>query len=209
MLKGLDGPVTEAQAKDLTAIRHSGQQLSRLLDDILELANLEVSMVEMERTPVNLADLASDLQTTLSSVLVNPQLRLDVQAESAPPAIMADANRLRQVLSNLVVTAAEMSHEGTIALRVEARGPDHARFTLQAPITRDDIEGNHGVSLALSRRLVELHGGRLRVEQHEGSTLFEFILPIGELTSETQDQRTFTSQKVPPELDRADKKPTL
>jgi len=66
MLKGLDGPVTDAQAKDLTAIRHSGQQLSRLLDDILELANLEVGTVEMECTPVNLADLASDLQTTLS-----------------------------------------------------------------------------------------------------------------------------------------------
>ncbi len=209
MLKGLDGPVTEAQAKDLTAIRHSGQQLSRLLDDILELANLEVSMVEMERTPVNLADLASDLQTTLSSVLVNPQLRLDVQAESAPPAIMADANRLRQVLSNLVVTAAEMSHEGTIALRVEAHGPDQARFTLRAPIMRDDIEGNHGVSLALSRRLVELHGGRLRVEQHESSTLFEFILPIGELASETQEQPTFTSPEAPPELDRAEEESGL
>jgi signal transduction histidine kinase len=169
----------------------------------------------MERAPVNLADLASDLQTTLSSVLVNPQLRLDVQAESAPPAIMADTNRLRQVLSNLVVTAAEMSHEGTLTLRVEAHGPDQAQFTLRAPIARGDIEGTHGVSLALSRRLVELHGGRLRVEQYKDSTLFEFILPIGELTadsiasnrgrraSETRDQPTFTSPKVQPELDRA------
>jgi signal transduction histidine kinase/HAMP domain-containing protein len=185
MLKGLDGPVTEAQTKDLTAIRHSGQQLSRLLDDILELADLEVGAVVIERAPVKLADLASDLQTTLSSVLINPQLRLDVQAESAPPVIMADANRLRQVLSNLVVTAAEMCHEGTIALRVEAHGPDQAQFTLRAPIARDDIEGTHGVSLALSRQLVELHGGRLRVEQSEDSTLFEFILPIGELTADS------------------------
>ncbi len=209
MLKGLDGPVTEAQAKDLTAIRHSGQQLSRLLDDILELANLEVGTVEMERTPVDLADLVSDLQMTLSSALVNPQLHLDVRTESAPPTIMADANRLRQVLSNLVVTAAEMSHEGTIDLHVAAHGPDRAQFTIRAPIVRDDIEGNHGVSLALSRRLVELHGGRLRVEHHEGSTLFEFILPIGELTSKTQDQRTATFLPVQSELDRADEKSAL
>jgi len=208
MLKGLDGPVTDAQAKDLTAIRHSGQQLLRLLDDILELANLEVGTVEMECTPVNLADLASDLQTTLSSVLVNPQLRLDVLVESAPPVIMADANRLRQVLTNLVVTAAEMSHEGTIVLRMEALGLDQAQFTIRAPITQDDIEGNHGVSLALSRRLVELHGGHLQVEQHEGATLFEFILPIGELTadfgrrvSETQVQRTSASLQARSELE--------
>ena len=186
MLKGLDGPVTDAQAKDLTTIQRSGQRLSHLLDDILELADLEVGTVEMERAPINLADLVSDLQTTLSSALVNPQVQLDVLAESAPPVIRADANRLRQVITNLVVTAAEMSHEGTVVLRVEALGPDQAQFTVRAPITRDDIEGNHGVSLALSRRLVELHGGRLRIEQHEGVTLFEFTLPIGELTLETQ-----------------------
>jgi len=186
MLKGLDGPVTDAQAKDLTTIQRSGQRLSHLLDDILELANLEVGAVEMEYAPVNLADLASDLQTTLSSVLVNPQVQLDVLVESAPPVIMADANRLRQVLTNLVVTAAEMSHEGTIVLRAEALGLDQVQFSVRAPITRDDIEGNHGVSLALSRRLVELHGGHLQIEQHEGVTLFEFILPVGELTPENQ-----------------------
>jgi signal transduction histidine kinase len=186
MLKGLDGPVTDAQAKDLTTIQRSGQRLSHLLDDILELADLQVGTVEMECAPVNLADLAGDLQATLSSAFVNPQLQLDVLVESAPTAIMADANRLRQVLANLVVTAAEMSHEGTIVLRVEALGADQAQFSVRAPITRDDIEGSHGVSLALSRRLVELHGGRLRVEQREGVTLFEFTLPIGELTPETQ-----------------------
>jgi len=71
------------------------------------------------------------------------------------------------------------------------------------------------VSLALSRKLVELHGGHLQVEQHEGATLFEFILPIGELTadsiaalgttssrggqaSETQDQRASPSWKPGP-----------
>jgi len=112
------------------------------------------------------------------------------------------------VLTNLVVTAAEMSHEGTIVLRMEALGSDQAQFTIRAPITQDDIEGNHGVSLALSRKLVELHGGHLQVEQHEGATLFEFILPIGELTadfgrrvSETQVQRTSASLQARSELE--------
>jgi signal transduction histidine kinase len=122
---------------------------------------------------------------------------------------MADANRLRQVLTNLVVTAAEMSHEGTIVVRVEALGSDQAQFTVRAPITRDDIEGNHGVSLALSRRLVELHGGHLQVEQHEGATLFEFILPIGELKPETQVQRTSASLEARSELEPIDEKSAL
>jgi hypothetical protein len=104
---------------------------------------------------------------------------------------------------------------------VEALGPDQAQFTIRAPIVRDDIEGNHGVSLALSRRLVELHGGRLRVEQHEGSTLFEFILPLGELTadsiasnrgrqaSETQDQRASASLEARSESESIDEKSAL
>jgi len=177
MLKGLDGPLTELQARDLTAIRHSGQQLGRLLDDTLELASLEVGAVELDCKPVDLSNLADELRTTLASALVNPQLRLQVQAEPNLPVVMADAVRLRQVLTNLVITAAEMSREGVIILRL-AQVDSLVEFNVSAPTMGEHVESNQGISLALSRHLVELHGGRLRVEQREGATVFSFALPL-------------------------------
>jgi signal transduction histidine kinase/HAMP domain-containing protein len=199
MLKGLDGPLTEAQAKDLATIRYSGQQLSKLLNDILELANLEVGTVEMQYGPVNLSGLIAELQTTLASTLVNPQLHLEMHVEP-DLTMMADAERLRQVLTNLVITAVEMSREGVITLRVtQVKDPrqgaaghlqktdEQIHFVISVPAVWDNIEGNHGISLALSRRLVELHGGHLYVQQRQDTTLFEFTLPANEPAAETRD----------------------
>jgi signal transduction histidine kinase len=177
MLKGLDGPLNETQIKDLTAIRHSGQQLSQLLNDILELANLEVGSVELQRAPADMAGLLDGLQATLVSALVNPQLRLQMHIEPDLPAMMIDADRLRQVLTNLVITAAEMSREGVIIVSV-ARQSGQVEFDIIAPSVGVSANGHGGISIALSRRLVELHGGRLQSEQHAGSTRFWFTLPI-------------------------------
>jgi signal transduction histidine kinase len=177
MLKGLDGALNETQIKDLTAIRHSGQQLSQLLHDILELANLEVSSVELQRAPVDMASLLDGLQATLVSALVNPQLRLQMQIEPDLPALIIDADRLRQVLTNLVITAAEMSHEGVILVSV-VRQAGQVEFAVIAPAVGASANGCGGISVALSRRLVDLHSGRLQIEQHAGSTRFWFTLPI-------------------------------
>jgi signal transduction histidine kinase len=177
MLKGLDGTLTELQVKDLEAIRYSGAQLSQLLDDILELASVEVGAIELHYEPVDLADLLNNLREALDSTLINPRLSLDVQAEPGLPTIEADAGRLGQVLSNLVVTATEISREGVITLRVTNLG-ERVQFIVRAPVVWDGIENDQDISLALSRRLVELHGGRLRIERAaEESTLFCFTLP--------------------------------
>jgi signal transduction histidine kinase len=176
MLKGLDGPLNETQTKDLTAIQHSGQQLSQLLNDILELANLEVGSVELQRAPADMAGLLDGLQATLVSALVNPQLRLQMHIEPDLPAMMIDADRLRQVLTNLVITAAEMSREGVIIVSV-ARQAGQVEFDIIAPSVGVSANGHGGISIALSRRLVELHGGRLQTEQYAGSTRFWFTLP--------------------------------
>lgn len=177
MLKGLDGPLTELQTRDLTAIRHSGQQLSRLLDDTLELASLEVGAVELDCELVDLPSLVEELRTALASALVNPQLRLEAQTAPDLPALRADARRLRQVLTNLVITAAEMSHDGVIGLCVTGRD-DAVEFSVSAPTVWEHVQDNHGISLALSRHLIELHGGRLRIEQREGATVLSFALPV-------------------------------
>jgi signal transduction histidine kinase/HAMP domain-containing protein len=207
MLKGVDGPLNDMQTKDMTAIRRSSQQLKQLLDDILELANLEVGEVELERAPVHVPELIEGLRNSLQSLLVNPQLRLEMQVEPDCPDITADANRLRQVLINLVMTASEMSREGAIRL-CAARKADQVTFRVESPALGTTALGTtalgttalstaasapdlvagagatpHAISLALSRRLIDLHGGQLRMDQNRGQTIVSFSLPATALVT--------------------------
>lgn len=206
ILKGVDGPTTEAQIRDMTIVRQSGSQLLQLLYDIHELADLEAGTIEMQLAPVNLPSFMDDLQAMLPAALVNPRVQLEIWVGSDLPTVMADANRLRQVLTNLVMTAAEMSHDGMMKLLVTRHAPQNGNnreylqddsgrvmFALNAPAMWDAAEGDRGISLALSRRLIELHGGRLRVEQHsQNLTVFSFSLPVNtsaSLNHEEQEAR--------------------
>jgi len=178
LLKGMDGPLNETQIKDLTAIRQSGQQLAQLLDDILELASLEVGAVELNYAPVEIPSLLEGLRGSLASLLVNPQVRLEIQVEPGLPDIVADADRLRQVLTNLVMTASQASHEGRLTVQATRRG-NLIAFQVSALAHAAGPESDHAVSLALSRKLVDLHGGRLQVEQRRDNLIvFSFNLPL-------------------------------
>src|SRR3989304_6304797 len=132
MLRGVDGPLNETQTKDLTAIRQSSQELAQLLQDILELANLELGTLELHHAPVEIGGLMEGLRVSLASLMVNPQVRLEVQVEPGLPKIMADADRLRQVLTNLAMTASEMIHEGVVTVQAVRRA-NQVLFQVAAP----------------------------------------------------------------------------
>jgi signal transduction histidine kinase len=178
MLKGIEGPLTELQAKDLAIIRQNGQQLSQLLNDIHELANLEVGTIELNKTSVDIAYLIQDMESNLSLTMHALPLRVDLQTEPALPVILADADRLRQVLTNLIITATGISPGETITLNAKHLD-EQVHFVVSAPAARETAESHSDIHLALSRRLIELHGGRLRVAEHaNGDMVFAFSLPI-------------------------------
>jgi len=81
-----------------------------------------------------------------------------------------------------------MSHEGVIVLQVGS-GEGQVEFSVSAPTMWEQVEGDQGISLALSRRLVELHGGRLRVEQREGATVLSFALPVNASRRSPSEER--------------------
>jgi signal transduction histidine kinase len=207
MLKGLDGPLNEMQTKDLTAIRRSSQQLAQLLQDILELANLEVGAIELHHAPVDVRSLMEGMQGSLAALLVNPQVRLEMRVEPDLPELVADADRLRQVLTNLVVTAAEMSHEGVIAVQA-ARRANQLLFQVAAPapaphppagagVAGTLRDNDHAISMALSRKLVDLHGGQLQMEHRESSlTVFSFGLPLNGSAAKMTEPESAHPQEV-------------
>jgi PAS domain S-box-containing protein len=182
----------------LTAIERGTTRLNTLIEDLLEVARLQSGQLRIERAPLDLVALlemvAAEAQTQLPA-----GLRLTATSDVASYAIHGDAGRLEQVLGNLLenarkyspdggliaVTLATDDHGATIAVRDEGigLGPGEAQ-TIFVPFNRSEealrrqIQGL-GLGLAISRAIVEEHGGTLEATSlgYGEGTVFTLWLP--------------------------------
>jgi PAS domain S-box-containing protein len=196
-----DEPLTERQARGLKIIEESGQHLLMLIDDILDLARID--KVTLELHPIEV-DLPAFLQVVCDIIRVKAEeKRLVFVYEAAPDlpaAVLIDDKRLRQVLLNLLSNAIKFSDTGQVTLRAIAvhRGAGSAAGALRFEVEDKGIgmneaqlmrlfqpfaqvaehqrrEGGVGLGLAISRQLVRLMGGDIKVHSREGQgTVFSF-----------------------------------
>ena len=195
---GVYGPVNEQQAEVLSRVERSQTHLARLIEDILDFARLEAGRVRVKLEPVRLADVINDL-----APLVEPQAAAKkIELALLPPAdtlrVVADRQRLEQILVNLVGNAIKFTPEhGVIrvgALEADAKaviqvqdtgvGIPHDRLQaifepfvqVDAALTRTATGA--GLGLAISRDLARAMGGDLTVESELGNgSTFSVILP--------------------------------
>jgi len=204
MLNGGTGPLNETQRTDLSAIYSSGQHLLDLVNDILDLSKIEAGKVTLEKELLDFHEIAAGIMSSAIALVGDKPIELREEIDPNLPPIYADRQRIRQIILNLVSNAAKFTEEGHIALRVKPSTEDGKQFVLCAVedtgigIRREDIptvfeafrqvdsssarraEGT-GLGLPISRRLAELHKGRMWVESEEGTgSTFCFTLPLGD-----------------------------
>ncbi|MDB5492707.1 MAG: multi-sensor hybrid histidine kinase, partial [Phenylobacterium sp.] len=196
--------LTAEQDKFVQIFRRSGDNLLNLINDILDLSKVEASQLDLERTEFSLSD---HLEKVMEMVAPKAQEKtLTLVCEIAPGVannLVGDPTRLRQVLLNLLGNAIKFTQTGSVALRVEpdADGavPTALRFTVTDTgigIASDKLDrvferftqadssttrrfGGSGLGLTISRRLVELMGGRIWVESEvDQGSLFAFAVPF-------------------------------
>lgn len=204
ILKGIDGPVTELQQQDLTAIYNSGQHLLNLINDILDLSKIEAGKMELSfEDNVSLPDLIQSVTSTVTGLIKDKPIQLLKEIAPELPGVRADPTKLRQVLINLLSNAAKFTEQGSITLRAEPQiGKDGVQEVLISvidtgpgisaedqkklflPFSQVDgsptrKSGGSGLGLSICRRLVEMHGGQIGVvsEVGQGST-FYFTVPV-------------------------------
>jgi signal transduction histidine kinase/DNA-binding response OmpR family regulator len=166
-------------------IHRGGEHLLALINDVLDLSKVEAGRVELRREPIDLASAINELLEGVRPLADRKQLRL--VADVPPISISADRGRFRQVLYNLLSNAIKFTPTGG-EVRVEVRdGLDEVHITVAdtgVGIAREDQarvfdefrqvgslsarEGGTGLGLALARRLVEAHGGRLELSSVVG-----------------------------------------
>lgn len=204
-LEGLSDGTLDPSNEIYERLARETRRMRRLVNDLQELSKLEAGYLPISVIALDLRPLISSVIAKFSDQLVaedSPTLTLDFPAEV--PKVLADAERVEQILVNLIGNALRYTPAGSITVRVrDARGetvreswvwievidtgvgiaeddlPHVFERFWRADRSRDRHSGGSGIGLAISRRLVELHGGQIEVESEldRGST-FRFSLPV-------------------------------
>ena len=186
-------PLSPEQDKYVQIFRRAGDNLLNLINDILDLSKVEASQLELERTGFSLHDLLEKVREMVAVRAQEKGLALVCEiAPDVPTDLVGDPTRLRQVLLNLLGNAIKFTESGEVALRVtpdaDSGAPGALRFTIsdtgigipgeklgavferftQADSSTTRRYGGSGLGLTISKRLVELMGGRIWVESGVG-----------------------------------------
>ncbi|MBA7578790.1 Non-motile and phage-resistance protein [subsurface metagenome] len=193
------GELNEKQQEYVNYIRESGQHLLSLIDDILDLSKIEAGEIEMEPAEVRLGNLLQNSLTMIKEKALNHGIELSLKLEDEIPHIYADERKLKQIVFNLLSNAVKFTPDGGKVGIEAVEENEHIRVTVwdtgigikeedkvklfkefqQLDSGRDKRYQGTGLGLALSKRLVEMHGGRIWVESEPGKgSRFSFTLLI-------------------------------
>jgi signal transduction histidine kinase len=196
--KQLYGEVNEKQAEYLDDILASARHLTSLIDDVLDLSKVEAGQIELEVAPFSLPAALERGVVIVRERATKGRVRISLSSDPGVDLVIGDERRVRQVIFNLLSNAVKFTPaggtvdvavarlDGEVRVSVSDSGPgiapeDQVRIFeefQQASAGKEQGEGT-GLGLALSKRLVELHGGRIWAESEPGrGSRFVFTLPV-------------------------------
>jgi PAS domain S-box-containing protein len=198
ILRGIDGPLTELQQQDLTAIYNSGQHLLGLINDMLDLSKIEAGKMDLAFEEIDLKEICKGVMSTAIALVKDKPIELHQEIDSDLPLIEADGQRIRQVVLNFLSNAAKFTEKGHISLRAFRQDDDVVVSVSDTGIgiSEEHMEkifkafeqvdasptrkaGGTGLGLAISRYFIEMHSGDIWAESQVGvGSTFYFSLPI-------------------------------
>ena len=189
---------TIQQVEDnLKVVVSEGERLTKLIDDVLDLAKIEAGKLEWHMESVTMAEIIDRATAATSSLFDQKGLRLEKQIATDLPPVTGDQDRLIQVVINLISNAVKFTDAGTITCRATRRGGEivvsvidtgmgiapsdqpkvFERFKQVGDTLTDKPKGT-GLGLPICREIVEHHGGRIWVDSEIGrGSTFSFSLP--------------------------------
>jgi PAS domain S-box-containing protein len=192
-------PLTEKQTKYLEGIVQSGRHLLAMVNDVLDLAKIEAGKQELDIVDVATADAIVEAVGLLQPLAKARDVSLEAAVEPGVPQIKADPIRFRQILYNLISNAVKFT-DRTGSVRVSANADSRGvmirvadtgigiapenmsrlfRAFEQLALPSGDRPGGTGLGLALTKRLVDMHGGTIDVTSRVGrGTTFTVRLPV-------------------------------
>ena len=199
-LEMIDAGMTQFSPEIQLQMQQETSRLIGLVNDVLELSRVEDGYLPLHLEPIDLPRLLKGIVTTFTTASLEARCELILDISSDLPLAYADCDRLKQILINLVSNAITYSPKGQVTLRsglvndriwiaIEDTGvgisPENIpkifeRFWRADP-SRNSNTGGSGIGLAITKRLLELHGSDLEVTSQLGKgSVFKFSLPIAQ-----------------------------
>ena len=199
LLDEMDGPLVDEQRKQVGFIRKAAEDLSELVNDLLDIAKIEAGKTSVRPKEFSVTDLFSALRGMLRPLLINSALSLVFEEQGDLPLLFSDEAKVSQILRNFISNALKFTERGEI--RVSARFDnlqDIVEFSVadtgigiaaedQELIFREFGQVDHplqnrakgtGLGLPLTKKLVELLGGKLTLESAPGAgSTFHALIP--------------------------------
>lgn len=196
LAEGAAGPVTDKQREVVAILQSNSVQLQRLVEDLLNYQGAVASVSQLQLGPVDMADVARTTADTHALAASGRGVRVEVDAKATPA--IADRDKLRVVMDNLVSNAIKFSpEEGIVSVRVrgtaagivvdvEDQGPgiapeDRVRvfeWFFQAERAHGGRIKGSGLGLAIARELARAHGGDVTIADAERGAHFRLTLPL-------------------------------
>jgi len=196
-----DNPDLETEEREtfVSNIIYEAERMSKLISNVLDLEKFESGSQQLERDRLDLHSLVQDEVTALKPLINGKNIRLEVEINNSLDFVFADGERIRQVITNIFGNAAKYCDQENGLIRVTAyRQNDYIKVNVSnngTPIHAEDLDNifdkfyqirnqtrkkptGHGLGLAICKNIIEMHNGRIAVENHEGLVRFSFSLPV-------------------------------
>jgi signal transduction histidine kinase/CheY-like chemotaxis protein len=183
---------------DITAVQRNSQHLAKLVDDVLDLSQIEAGRMALTKEWASVQEIIDEAVTVVRPLFESKGLYLETDIASGVPPVFCDGTRVRQVVINLLSNAGRFTEKGGVGIKAWREGdslmigvadtgpgiaPEH-RERIFEPFQQADgsirrQHGGSGLGLSISRRFVEMHGGRMWLESELGvGTTISFSLPL-------------------------------
>lgn len=199
---GVAGKLPKEALENLEMIANSGKRLSHLVNDIMDFSKLKNQDLVLSTAPVDLYAVSNIVLRLSQPMLKDKQLKLINSIPKNVPLVVADENRLQQIMHNLVGNAIKFTEKGYISLFAEVKEglvsisvsdtgigiPQDKIDTIFNSFEQGDGSiqreyGGTGLGLSVAKQLVELHSGTLTASSEKGKgSIFTFTLPISDKT---------------------------
>ncbi|MBR1722336.1 MAG: amino acid permease, partial [Treponema sp.] len=229
----LKNPEVDGQTREyLSKIKASSDHLLSLINDVLEMSRIESGKIELDEIPCSISEILSDLNTIIIGQVTAKKQELSMEKVNViDEKIICDKLRLNQILLNLLSNATKYTPSGgKISLRVLQTGREKDRacyeirvrdngigmsakfaervfeaFEREKNSTVSGIQGT-GLGMAITKQLVELMGGSIRVETEEGKGT-EFIMTVAFMLQEELTKPGHEEEKTSGKIDTAAQMP--
>lgn len=191
----------------LETLKDSGKLLLNLINDILDVSKIEAGQLVIEQSATSLSEILDNKELLLKSLITKSGNEIEIEKnidESIADEVFLDSSRLQQILNNLLSNAVKFTSKGSVNFGVVLKDPETLEFYVkdsgiginkndhikifemfgQADASSTREHGGSGLGLTISKKLIELMGGKIWVESTKGKGAnFYFTLPYRPLAT--------------------------